>query len=417
MKPELDLHAGSKRMPQWIAWVVGAALVLCFLIRDGLVAQHGVIDHAVYWGRDFINVWTGGHLVREGRFDVLYDLDGYSAYQRGLFGDIAAHNYSYPPASFPLVAAFSLLPYWLSLTAWIGGSGALFVFACRKWWPKRAGPVWLAALTPAALVNIWAGHYGFLIGALFLFGWSSLDEHPKRAGVAFGLMLIKPHLAVLVPLVLLIRREWNAIGSAAVTVLALVAGTTLCFGWQPWHDFLFRTSRVQASMIDAGYTFGLMSTSAATAMMRYHAGWAAAFAVQGAFALAGVALVSVASLRGMATRELAFLTATCTFLVLPYAFNYDLTVVCVGGVALMNTRTVADDDYRLGVYGFLAPQFGMVTSAFMIFLTPVMLFGLAVAQFRCWGLRRWSHRTDGEAGLAGLWPEVGRTGLAASRLQ
>lgn len=420
MKPELNLSIVGHRMPQWIAWALGAFFVLLFATRDLMTVQGGIIDHAVFWGRDFINVWTGGHLVREGRFDVLYNLRAYAAYQRGLFGPIGPHNYSYPPVSYPLAAAFSLLPYYLSLTAWLGGTGALFVLACGRWWPKRAGPVWVAALTPAAIVNIWAGHYGFLVGALFLFGWTSLDEHPRRAGVFFGLMLIKPHLAVLVPLVLLIRREWTAIGSAAATVAALIGGTILCFGWQPWHDFLFRTSGVQASMIDAGdMFFRLMSTSTATALMQYKVGWQVAMAGQGLVALLGIGLVGVAAWRGMPTRELAFLTATCTFLVLPYAFNYDLTVVCVGALALMNTRTVRDDDYRLGVYGFLAPQLGMVTGAFLIFFMPAMLVGLAAAQFRCWGVRRWSDRHATEGGvIAELWPEqVGQAGLTASRFQ
>ena len=64
--------------------------------------------------------------------------------------------------------------------------------------------MWLAVLTPAALMNIWAGHYGFLVGALFLLGWERLDRRPWQAGLFFGLMLIKPHLAILIPLVLLL---------------------------------------------------------------------------------------------------------------------------------------------------------------------------------------------------------------------
>ena len=125
-------------MPQWIAWALGAFFVLLFATRDLMTVQGGIIDHAVFWGRDFINVWTGGHLVREGRFDVLYNLRAYAAYQRGLFGPIGPHDYCYPPVSYPLAAAFSLLPYYLSLTAWLGGTGALFVLA----WPLVADEGW-----------------------------------------------------------------------------------------------------------------------------------------------------------------------------------------------------------------------------------------------------------------------------------
>jgi alpha-1,2-mannosyltransferase len=393
-------------MPMWPAWVLGGAFIVCFAIHDYLVTDHGIINHTLYWGRDFINVWTGGHLVREGRLGVLYDLKAYFAYQRSLFGPIGPHNYSYPPVSYPLAAAFSVLPYWASLVAWTGSTGALFVYASRKWWPKGSGPVWLAVLTPAAIVNIWAGHYGFLVGALFLLGWTSLDEHPRRAGVLFGLMLIKPHLAVLVPLALLIRREWTALGAAAATVAALLTATILCFGWQPWAEFLFRTSGEQASLIDAHDSFcRLMSTSTATALMGLGGGWGVALAAQAVVALGGIVMVSVAAWRRMRTRELAFLTGTCTFLVLPYAFNYDLTVVCVGALALLHSRDIRNDDYRFGWYGFLAPQVGMITAACGISLMPAMLIGLAAAQFRCWGVRRWSAQRGENRNALEHWPE------------
>src|SRR3546814_6004949 len=90
----------------------------------------------------------------------------------------------------------------------------------------------VALILPGSLVNIWAGHYGFLVGALALYGWRWLDTHPRRAGIIFGIMTIKPHLGVLVALVLLLRRDWTAIGWAAATTgaLALVSGSLFEIG-------------------------------------------------------------------------------------------------------------------------------------------------------------------------------------------
>lgn len=144
----------------------------------------------------------------------------------------------------------------------------MFVHAARAWWPRGAGPHWLAVLPPAALLNIWAGHYAFLVGALFLMGWRQLEDRPVHAGVLFGLLLVKPHLAILVPLVLALRCHWWAMGAAAATVAALIEGTTLAYGWVPWHAFVFGVGGTQAAMIDAGGSFfGAMSTSAATAVL------------------------------------------------------------------------------------------------------------------------------------------------------
>lgn len=365
-------------------WIAGIAFVLIHLVRDFVRSHHGLIVNEIYLGRDFINVWTGGQLIRAGRFDAIYDLATYAQFQQQLFGPIGAHNYSYPPVSFPLAAALSLLPYPLALAAWIAGTGALFVWAAKPWWPKRAGPAWLAVATPAALVNVWAGHYGFLIGALFLLGWQRLDDRPRQAGVFFGLMLIKPHLAVLIPLMLVIRRDWKAIGSAAATVAALVATTGLLFGWQPWHDFLFKTSGLQASMIDTGEFFGLMSCSAAAMVLRSVHSWPLAIAVQTAFALAAVAMVAVAAWRRVDTRHLCFLVATATFLLLPYSFCYDLTVVAIGALAILSNDRASRTDERLALYGFVAPQIGIILAALGLPGLPLMLAGLAAVQFRLW---------------------------------
>ena len=389
--PALTSRGDASRSPgAWLPWVIGAAFILLFSVRDVLLTHGFVIDDSVAWGRDFINVWTGGHLVRDGHLSTLSDVAAYQAYQHSLFGPIAPHNYSYPPVSFPVAALFSLLPYPVALVAWEAAGAAFFIWAAKPWWPQKAGPLWLAALTPAALVNLWAGHYGFFIGGLFLLGWRQVErQRPILAGICFGLMLIKPHLAVLVPLALAMRREWRAIFSAAATAMVLFAATAAIYGLQPWIDFLFGTSRVQAGLIDPrGSFFGFMSTSPASAIFQLSGGWRAALVVQLAFAALAVALVGVAGLRRAPVQAYALLVATATFLVLPYGFNYDMTVPMIGALAVMSANA-SKLDWRLGFYGFLAPQLGMVTAAFGLPLMPVMIAGLAIAQFRmcCAGMK------------------------------
>jgi hypothetical protein len=379
----LNLNADVQRPRFWPAWLLGGMFSLVLLLSDLATNTGGLINGGVYWGRDFINMWTGGHLIRAGRVETLFDLQAYGQFQQALFGNVSAHNYSYPPSSYPLAALISLLPYWAALVSWLVATGTLFVFACRAWWPRAAGPIFLALLTPAALINIWAGHYGFLLGALFLLGWQRLEKHPLQAGVLFGLMLIKPHLAILVPLVLLIRGEWRAIAAAAATVLLFTGATSAVYGWQCWWDFLFHTSALQAGMIDAGGKFfGLMSPSVATAMLQMGSGWTSALTVQGIVATAAIAMVAIAARSGASIREVALLSATATFLVLPYSFNYDMTVVMLGALTVVYSAEATALDRRLGFYGFIAPQLGMITAALLFSLMPLMVAGLAIAQFR-----------------------------------
>ncbi|MFL6727222.1 MAG: glycosyltransferase family 87 protein [Sphingomicrobium sp.] len=353
-------------------------------MRD-LWLTHGlVIDRLDVWGRDFVNVWTGGQLIREGSLSTLADVAAYQAFQQRLFGPLGQHNYSYPPVTYPVAALLSHLPYLLALAVWQVAGAAFFVWAAKPWWPRGAGPVWLVVVTPAALLNIWAGHYGFFIGGLFLLGWRQVElGRSTLAGLCFGLMIIKPHIAVLIPLALASRREWRAIASAAITALALVTVTAAIYGIQPWYDFLFGTSRVQASLIDPhGSFFGLMSTSSATAVLSLSGSWTLALLVQLLFAGAALWIVVASGLRSTDVRSHALLTATATFLFLPYAFNYDMTVVAIGAITVMISANASTTERRLAFYGFVGPQFGMILAAFGLPLVPVFNAGLLAAQFR-----------------------------------
>lgn len=365
-----------------IVWTLGILSVAVLFWLDLLNLRGGLTSGNAYWGRDFINVWTGGLLVRSGDLAIIYAPDAYAAYQRGLFGPVTPHNYSYPPVSFPIAALFSLLPYGLALAAWIAATGALFVHACRSSWPAGAGTPWLPLLTPAALLNIWAGHYGFLIGALFLLGWQKLERQPVQAGILFGCMLLKPHLAALVPIALVARGEWHAMASGAVTVALLVGGTSLLFGWESWHQFLFGVGAAQSSMIDAGDSFfGLMSTSIATAVLRWTDALWLAVVAQAPVSLAAAALVFVAARRGVPAGQLALLTATCTFLALPYAFNYDMVVVMVGAVTAMLRAGWPWQTWAAAI-AFLCPAVAIFAALGGVPLIPVALAGLAWAQWR-----------------------------------
>lgn len=386
---------------RWAPWVWGSALCLLLFRTDFIHADGIRLEGKAVWGRDFVNLWAGGRLLRERGVEALYDLDRYHAYLATLFGPLKPHNYSYPPVTFPIAELFGLLPYGVALAAWLIGTGALFVWAARKWWPAMWGPAWLALLTPAALMNIWAGHYGFLLGALFLAGWSALDRHPRRTGLCFGLMLVKPHLALLIPLALLVRRQWLATVAGAITVAILLVATSLLYGWSAWGHFLFGTSAVQAGLIDAGGSFfGNMSTSLATAILRFSDNLTLALGAQAVLGAAAVAGLVVAARRAVPTMELAMLVATATFLVLPYAFNYDLTVVTIAALRLWADPAATRGERRLAIAGFVAPQIGMLVAPLGVPATPLMLAALFAGQLSL-ALRRASAAPAAPAAAAG----------------
>jgi alpha-1,2-mannosyltransferase len=376
--------AGSVRRAagRWWPWIVGSLLSLQLFYTDYTHSDGGRLEGKAFWGRDFVNLWGGGHYLREGGASAIYDVAAYRDFIAALFGPLKPHNYSYPPVTFPIAEALSMLPYGIALAVWLLGTGALFVWAARSWWPREWHSPWLALLTPAALMNVWAGHYGFLIGTLFLMGWKALGERRDgRSGIWFGLILVKPHLALLVPLVLLLRRRWAAIAAGAVTGTLLIGATALAYGIQPWTDWLILGGGKQLSLLDAGGSFyGFMSTSLATAILRFSDDMTLALTAQAVLAFAAMAGLVAAALRRAPIPDLALLTATATFLVLPYAFNYDLMVVTIAALRLWVEPGATRAHRAAAILGFIAPQIGMLVAPLGWPLTPLMLAALFAGQ-------------------------------------
>jgi hypothetical protein len=175
-------------------------------------------------------------------------------------------------------------------------------------------------------------------------------------------MIVKPHLAVLMPIVLLRRGAWRAIFAAAATSLGLVLLSGLLFGWSYWTTYLTETSALQAAMVaeSSGFFVRMMPTVYPSLLLA-GLGWTGAVAVQAAVAAAAIAALWKWLPQDPLQAGLA--AATATFLVLPYAFNYDLTVV--GVAALIALHRAPADAPPLARYAPL-----------LAFLLPVLLVGL-----------------------------------------
>ncbi len=380
-----------------LAWVFGVALVAALIARDMMVHRNygGLsINGTSIWGADFVNVWTSGRLVLEEHLGILYDIEGYRVWQSAVFGPgISGHNYSYPPLTLLYTPVFGALPYLWALALWLMLSGAAFTLAAHPWLRRYGLPSWLGAVLPTTIVCLWAGHYGLFLGALWLLAWHFLDRKPQLSGVLIGLMAIKPHLALLMPLVLLRRKAWTAIAWAALTVCALAGMSLLIFGPALWQTYLTSTSQDQIDLVNATDTFFIkMMPTLAPALFSY------GLPMQIVWALQGLLAVSVAAALWRDLPEdryqAGLVTGIATFLVLPYAFNYDMTVVGLAALIMMA------DYLRRGLIGlsllaaffFVMPTLITFYNAVGLWISPLALAALFVAALRYPPLR--THPRD-----------------------
>jgi hypothetical protein len=374
-------NGGIWRLGWAVALVLGAMLFVGDVQATHFTPWPSIRGDAI-WGRDFANVWTSGKLALAGRLDILYDLRAYSGFQDALFSHgLRNHNYSYPPPTLLYTWAFALLPYPVALLSWLLLTGTAFVCAARPYLRDAGLPAWVAILAPATLLNVWAGHYGLLVGALWLGAFHLLPRRPVLAGMLLGAMLVKPHMAVLAPLILARRGEWKAFASAGATAAALVLVSTALFGADLWRTYLTVTVGVQTSMIGAVGTYFLtMMPTVMPNMLSFGLPWAVAAALQALFGLGAVA--GLLFFMPKESRAAGLAGGVATFLVLPYAFNYDMTVPGLAGLILFarSTRPADGDDKKEGgVSALLAFFLPLLVRTFGFYGLPIAPLILAAA--------------------------------------
>lgn len=351
----------------WVSlWFVGGSFAFVLILKDLMWTPLNT-----HIGRDFTNLWTAGRLALEGRAWWAFDLDLFRLALVEFVRMPSLQNYSYPPHALFIDAPFALLPYYAALALWSVLGVAFFVWASKPYLPKGFPPL-LAALTPAGCINLWAGHYGLLLGGLWLLFFRWYESRPTRAGVMAALLTIKPHMGLAIAFTALARRK--VLLSAVIATLVLILLSALAFGPETWSAFVFNTTSTQATILnragDDSY-FRMMPSAYVT----WHRG---SLAITAQVAV----LLATAALLWKYRRWDAFVATTVTFLVIPYVFNYDLTVVCLGAIILLYKYWDELELVQKVILGaaFMSPN---LTFAWpMAWMTPIALLGYLAIQLQ-----------------------------------
>jgi hypothetical protein len=361
----LQQHGATLRCVA-LLWLPAIALVLLTQNFGGPVA-----------GRDFSTFWLAGHAGRN-PYGLLADL----AHQRG-WPSTVVYNFTYPPPVMFVTRLIAVLPLTLAFWVWNAIGALLFYAAARPHCPKGFAAV-LAILTPAAILNFNFGQMGMLIGALWLFAW-------RGSNFSAAALAIKPHMGFLV---LLKLGQDRRIPLVTLRGIALVLLPAIVFGPEVWVEFLHHVLQFQGSYV-AHSSFSAWLFQSTTPFIGYGMfGWAC-------FAVAGGLL--------LARRCNVWTAATATFLISPYGFHYDMTIVCLGfGVLAFELwDELAWYERILTALAFLVP--GLVYFGTW-FASPILLAGLWVqTRERSSGGARGHRRVAGEVESRALESAAGGT--------
>jgi hypothetical protein len=158
-----------------------------------------------------------------------------------------------------------------------------------------------------------------------MFGTARLDNHAIRGGAILGLLIIKPQLALLIPLALVASRNWRALLGGFASSTALLGGALVIFGLPAYSAFIGGLPR-QAGLANGGIPWVEMASVFAALQS---VGAPTILALGGhAVVTAGAAVVTwVAWSRRGATR--VPILAAATLLVPPYVLAYDTLLLMV----------------------------------------------------------------------------------------
>jgi len=327
-------------------WGVFAVLAISFVVKIAWFSRLGV-----WHDRDLVDfdvfhivaqkVWLGG-------LDQIYRFVDLLKIQREASGGQGGFMpWTYPPQFDLLLAPLGLIPANVAYILFTAATFAFYIVVLRS----IAGSYFvllLVVLFPAMGITMACGQNGFLTGGLIGLICLYFDERPAVAGLALGLMVIKPHLAVAFAAYAFLKRSWSVVATAGAVVLVSSGVCTVIFGAQIWTAF-FRSVQDSSSFLEQGFypLFRMISVYAALRTSGLSA--SAAFLGQAAMAVLLLGLIPFALYRRLPARSVLGLTATVSVCISPYAYDYDFLIFGIGLAMLLPALRAGASELERGI--------------------------------------------------------------------
>lgn len=306
----------------------GGALLLYAGVYLGavLTADNLLTVHDTIVGGDFIVFWTAAQSLTTDNPLAAYDSAVMEAMLLENFPGRDGYNltWQYPPTMFLVIAPFAALGYVPALWAWGAGTAAMLATVLVRFWRNYAALL-IAFASAAMFQALITGQTGFFTAALIAAAAGFADRRPLLAGLAAGLLTVKPQFGLLIPVAFAAAGCWRAFGAAAATCAALAALSLVLIGPESWLAFKDAvTSHGGLMSTDVFPYHKLVTALGFLTLAGAPAGVAMGGQAAGALALAGFVFYVWRRTEEWDLRAMALIAAAP--LATPYAFYYELTI-------------------------------------------------------------------------------------------
>jgi len=270
---------------------------------------------------DFVSFWAAGRLALAGHPILAYDIGAHHAAEQAVGHVRGLLPFPYPPPFLAIASPFALLPFGPAFYLWLAVTGGLFA-----WTSRRVAPLVYGFAMPPTYVNLLIGQTGFLMSGIFIGGVTLIETNPWAAGAVLGLLLLKPQLAILLPIAMIAGRQWRTIGGAILSVSALLLASLVLFGKSSYGAFLDILPRYLEFMRDGRLQWHELASPFALARS-LGVPQDAAIAIHAAIAIFATLLTARAW--WLKDEAKVPMLAAATLLVPPYLFTYDALLLIV----------------------------------------------------------------------------------------
>jgi hypothetical protein len=242
---------------------------------------------------------------------------------------------------------FGWLSFWYAYVAFVAIGSILFVLALRS----GSVSLWAFAFPPIFIL-LHVGQLSLLAGSLLLLALASSNWAFRGTLFAVATAL-KPQLALFLPLLLVLQRDWRSVALAFALFCFLVAASVGAFGLDLWKDW-------GQSLRD------LVQVVKANPTLAAHQIWGSWIFLPGSLIAVWVAR------KADAATQLALIVGAA-LLVSPYAMNYELGLL-VPALA----RCGFEKDKPTAAVALILATWSI------LFLLPVLLITLGFLIWRTW---------------------------------
>jgi len=378
---------------------------LFFLVQMGLFLGYCWAGWHLYsqpCGFDFQTFWAASRLTLQGTPLLAYSPDAIVHTVQQIGPHIMTPGpWRYPPNFLLLVQPLGLLPCPISYPIFALVTTTIFIRMLRRVLPMADAMVWILAF-PGLWLNALLGQNGSVTAIFALAAFFFMQKkRPVLAGVCIGMLSIKPHLAILFPLVLACAEMWTTFIAAAVTAVVFTGLSIAVFGVAVVPAFLHGMSGASSDLASGVLPWQQMASLFA-ALRDLHVAITPAYVAQGCGAIVAVCVTAWVWRNSHELEVKATALVAGTFMISPYIYNYDAVWLGIP-VALLTAKGLRDGWLRwerpILMVAFLYPIFGNETAyAWRIGLGPLVFAALLFVSVR--------HVTHHRSVLARFDPNV-----------